>query len=186
MTKSKADDVLRAWDSLADRLAPPVVENREAGGGWRLALGVALAAVLVISLTLVREQAGNASVGGRVPSLRTFPSWSGGACDAIGILDPVSGNLSGDARSREVAWLETESGEHLSIIWPEGFKAVFDPGVTLVDGHGSLVAHAGDRIRLQVEWGSAQGTFEDPYYAIGIMSVGSRSTCYPGSHSLAP
>lgn len=113
--------------------------------------------------------------------LRTFSvSQSNGgvpvACDLFGLVDPVRGTLRGDSASREPVWLETEDGRRLSVVRPNGFSVRFAPEAVLYNDKQLQVAMAGREIKLgQVRWDSAAGTFDDPYYASGILFDG----CYP-------
>lgn len=98
------------------------------------------------------------------------------ACEAYGLVDPVKGTLHGDAAAREPVWLETADGRHLSVVWPQGFSVRFEPAAVLYDENQKWLASAGRAIELgQVRWDSAAGTFDDPYYAAGILFGG----CYP-------
>lgn len=111
-------------------------------------------------------------------SLRTFPVWlsKDGApvgCDAVGVPEPVYGVLDGNqADVDDPVWLRTAAGTKLSIVWPERFTARFAPSVTLYNEAGEKVASAGDMVLLQVSLSVAAGTFDDPYYASGILLAG--------------
>jgi hypothetical protein len=113
-------------------------------------------------------------------SLRTFDVLEGVggqpvACEAWGLVDPVRGTLHGEAGARESVWLAAADGRRLSIVWPEGFTVRFEPTTTLYNEHGLRLASEGADIELgQVRWDSAAGTYEDPYYATGILFGG----CY--------
>ena len=98
------------------------------------------------------------------------------ACPAFGLVDPVHGTLTGGVGEREPLWLETEDGRHLSVVWPLGFTARFEPAATLYSDKGVRLAGKGDPVELsQTTWESAAGTFEDPYFAQGLVFNG----CYP-------
>ena len=120
-------------------------------------------------------------------AIRTFPvrreeNGVAVACDAFGVENGVAGVLTGDPADKEGVWLTALDGTRLSIVWPEGFTARFEPDVVLLDEHFidepgtdervAVVAHAGDMVLLQVERAAATGSFEDPYYASGIMLAG--------------
>ena len=113
--------------------------------------------------------------------LRTFPvappdAQGERSCDAIGIDNPVIGILEGDAAQRgDPVWLRAPDGRKLSIGWPDGFTARFTPAVVLYDDRGAVAARAGDTITLQRDVSTASGSFNDPYYASGILLGG----CYP-------
>jgi len=125
--------------------------------------------------------------GGTAPSsvtpvaLRTFPvsppdAQGERSCDAIGVDDPVVGILDGDATLLEdPVWLRAQDGSKSSIVWPAGFTARFTPTVVLYDDRGAIVARAGDTISLQQSRSTAAGSFDDPYYASGMLL----QKCYP-------
>jgi hypothetical protein len=97
------------------------------------------------------------------------------ACDAIGVDDPVTGRLTGSpADPLEPAWLTSDAGARLSIVWPQGFSIEFAPGASLRNEDAEIVAAADDLVELQVPRRSAAGTFADPYVASGILFGG----CY--------
>lgn len=114
-----------------------------------------------------------------VATLRTF-AWADEidgvptGCDTIGVTDPVYGTLDGDASvtGGDAVWLLSRAGQRTSIVWPEGFEARFEPEPSLYDETGRLVAANGHTVMLQVERSVAAGTFEDPYYASGILLAG--------------
>lgn len=110
-------------------------------------------------------------------ALRTFPLWEGADCDAIGVDNPVIGRLEGDPEDpQEPVWLTRADGTRLSVVWPVGFSVRFEPEATLYDEQGRVVARAGESVELgQVSVTKAKGSFEDPYYAAGILFEG----CYP-------
>lgn len=111
--------------------------------------------------------------GATVLPVRTFPIAGAAGCDAIGVDNPVFGRLNGDvAQATEPVWLDDPDGRHISIVWPDGFKAVFKPQPSLVDGDGTAVANKGDTVLLQVGKAAATGTVDDPYYADGILLAG--------------
>lgn len=113
-------------------------------------------------------------------ALRTFP-WRGSqdgspvACDAVGIEDPVFGHLAGalPITAPDPIWLEAPDGTHLSIVWPEGFTLEFEPTPVIYDETGAVVARLGDAVMPQVSRHDAAGTYEDPYFASGILLAGS-------------
>ena len=114
--------------------------------------------------------------------LRTFtwPADQDGApvaCPAFAAAHPVSGILRGVAGDpQEPIWLEGQSGTRLSIVWPAGFTASFEPDAVLRDEGGDVVATAGARVELsQVDAFANTGTYGDPYVASGILFDG----CYP-------
>ncbi len=110
-------------------------------------------------------------------ALRTFQLWRGVECDAIAVDNPVTGRLDGDpADPRETVWLRAPDGTRLSIVWPEGFSVRFEPNAILYNEEGRIVARAGDAVKFGgVSRDEAVGTFEDPYYAAGLIFEG----CYP-------
>jgi hypothetical protein len=98
------------------------------------------------------------------------------ACAAFGLIDPVHGTLDGGVGEREPAWLVTDDGRRLSIVWPAGFAIRFEPAVTLYSEKGMRVAGKGEPVELgQTRWDAAAGTFDDPYVASGLVF----NDCYP-------
>ena len=110
--------------------------------------------------------------------LRTFAVVSGPnvACPAFARANPVTGLLEGQAGAREPVWLQAADGHHISVVWPAGFGLRFEPAAVLYTDRGTLVGRAGDQIVLgQTGWSEAAGTFDDPYFASGLIFGG----CYP-------
>jgi hypothetical protein len=82
----------------------------------------------------------------------------------------------GEAGAREPVWLRADDGGHLSLVWPEDFTLRFAPDAAIYTDRGTLVGRAGDRIVLgQMRPGDAAGTFDDPYFASGLVF----GDCYP-------
>ena len=112
---------------------------------------------------------------------RTFavvrnPDGSSVACAAFGLTNPVAGILEGQPGAREPVWLRADDGRHLSVVWPAGFTLRFAPDAAIYTDRATLVGRAGDRIVLgQTGPGDAAGTFDDPYFASGLVFGG----CYP-------
>jgi hypothetical protein len=92
------------------------------------------------------------------------------------VSNPLVGTLEGQAGAREPVWLRADDGRHLSVVWPADFTVRFEPNAVLRNEHGSVVAGAGERTRLdQVRPEEHAGTYDDPYIASGILLGG----CYP-------
>jgi hypothetical protein len=105
-------------------------------------------------------------------TIRTFPVGPG-SCDSIGVDDPVYGRLDGSAAELEdPVWLVAADGTRMSIIWPTGFVAQFDPDLTLRTDAGQLIGKQGAAVMFQVSRADAKGTFGDPYYASGSLVAG--------------
>ena len=108
--------------------------------------------------------------------VRSNPDGSSVACAAFGLTNPVTGILDGQAGAPEPVWLRADDGRHLSVVWPAGFTLRFAPDAAIYTDRGTLVGRAGDRIVLgQTGYGDAAGTFDDPYFASGLIFGG----CYP-------
>ena len=140
---------------------------------------------LVLAATLVgcapSESVPPGVIGTGPDRLRTFTwmtSLDGGpvGCPAFAAAHPVSGILRGDADDpQEPIWLEGQAGTRLSIVWPAGFTASFEPDAVVRDERGVVVAVAGDSVELsQVDAFANTGTFGDPYIASGLVFDG----CY--------
>ena len=98
------------------------------------------------------------------------------ACPAFARTNPVTGILEGQAGARDPVWLRAQDGRHLSVVWPAGFTVRFAPDAAIYTDRGTLVGRAGDRIVLdQTRPGDAAGTFDDPYFASGLVF----GDCYP-------
>ena len=108
--------------------------------------------------------------------VRSNPDGSPVACAAFARTNPVAGILEGQAGAPEPVWLQADDGRHLSVVWPAGFTLEFAPDAAIYTDRGTLVGRAGDRIVLgQTGYGDAAGTFDDPYFASGLIFGG----CYP-------
>jgi len=146
----------------------------------RRGLGRWAAAIWVVAL-LVAACAAHAVISTGPDGLRTFavirnPDGSSVPCAAFGLTNPVAGILQGQAGGREAAWLQAQDGRHLSVVWPAGFTVRFEPDAAIYTERGTLVGRAGDRIVLgQTRPGDAAGTFDDPYFASGLVF----GDCYP-------
>jgi hypothetical protein len=98
------------------------------------------------------------------------------ACASFGLEDPVSGTFQGAQGGVEPAWIETEDGRRLSVIWPAGFTVRFEPLAALYNERNEPVVRARQGVTLgQTRWDDAAGTLEDPYLAQGAVFGG----CYP-------
>jgi hypothetical protein len=116
-------------------------------------------------------------------TIRTFPGGPAPACDAIGVDEPVYGHLDGSANEPDdPVWLVAPDGTRMSIVWPSGFEAAFNPDVELRVA-GGIVARKGDAVMFQVSRNDAAGTFADPYYASGSFFAG---TFPPGDWPSGP
>ena len=108
--------------------------------------------------------------------IRSNPNGPSVACAAFARTNPVAGVLEGQAGAREPVWLRADDGHHLSVVWPAGFTVRFDLDAAIYTDRGTLVGRAGDRIVLgQTRPGDAAGTFDDPYFASGLVF----GDCYP-------
>lgn len=75
------------------------------------------------------------------------------ACRGIGI-DAILHGDPGDARS---AWLSV-GGVRNELVWPPGYKAVFNPSLVVLDEGGAPVLHEGDHINGGCLSGTIGGT----------------------------
>jgi hypothetical protein len=140
---------------------------------------------LVLSLVMVGIVVGactaHAVISMGPDGLRTFavvrnPDGSSVPCPAFGLTNPVAGILDGRAGAREPVWLRADDVRHRSIVWPAGFTLRLEPDATIYTEKGGFVGRAGDRIVLdQTRPGDAAGTFNDPYFASGLIF----GDCYP-------
>ncbi len=113
--------------------------------------------------------------------LRTFTPWTevnGGPilCNASAAIDPVIGTLRGRVGAQEPVWIVTDDDHTLSIVWPAGFLAKFEPAAVLYNDRGERIAVEGDEVIFgQVSRASHAGSYVDPFIASGIVYNG----CYP-------
>jgi hypothetical protein len=56
--------------------------------------------------------------------------------------------LHGEVSSTPAAWVTSPSGQHLSVVWPNGYVARFAPQLQIIDGSGHVVAQEGDTLDL--------------------------------------
>jgi hypothetical protein len=146
----------------------------------RRGLGRWAAAVWLVAL-LVAACTAHGVINTSSDGLRTFavirnPDGSSVPCPAFGLTNPVTGILEGQTGAREPVWLRADDGRHLSVEWPAGFTLRFEPDAAIYTEKGELVGRAGDRIVLvQTRFGDAAGTFDDPYFASGLIF----GDCYP-------
>jgi hypothetical protein len=135
---------------------------------------------LVVAL-LVAACAAHSVISRGPDGCRTFPvvrnsDGSSVACAAFARTNPVAGVLEGQAGAREPVWLRADDDRLLSVVWPEGFTLRFAPDAAIYTDRDTLVGRAGDRIVLgQTGYGDAAGTFDDPYFASGLIF----GDCYP-------
>lgn len=83
--------------------------------------------------------------------------------------DPVVGTFDGDLLAEgDKSWLVAADGDRLYVVWPQGFSLSFQPGPTLRDEDGKVVAEKETSVTLaQVNRFDHSGTMDDPYIALG-------------------
>ena len=149
------------------------MRKREGLRRWTAAFW--LVALLVAACT-AHNAISTVSDGFRMFAVVRNADGSSVACAAFGLTNPVAGILEGQAGAREPVWLRADDGRHISVVWPEGFTLQFAPDAAIYTDRGTLVGRAGDRIVLdQTRPGDAAGTFDDPYFASGLVF----GDCYP-------
>lgn len=81
-----------------------------------------------------------------------------------------------EARAEKV-WDQLDDGREISIVWPAGFTARFEPELVLRNERGATVAQEGGTIELDRPQGAPDyaGTAADPFFASGVFLGG----CYP-------
>lgn len=104
------------------------------------------------------------------PWLRTYPASQPSLCTLSEAVDPVAGTFDGDVLADgDKSWLVAPDGERLYVVWPQGFGLSFQPGPTLRDGDGNVVAEKDTSLTLaQVNRFDHAGTLDDPYIALGM------------------
>jgi hypothetical protein len=154
------------------------MKRRRGLGRWAVALSLV---ALLVAACATRNAISTVSDGFRLFAVVRNPDGTSVACAAFGLTNPVAGILEGQAGARqagarEPVWLRADDGRHLSVVWPEGFTLQFAPDAAIYTDRGTLVGRAGDRIVLgQTRPGDAAGTFDDPYFASGLVF----GDCYP-------
>jgi hypothetical protein len=64
------------------------------------------------------------------------------ACGGVGL----SAVLHGDTADPHVAWLVSDLGTRIDVIWPPGYRARFSPNLEVLDGSGIIVIRTGDPV----------------------------------------
>lgn len=148
--------------------------TRNGLGWWVTAIGLV---ALLVAACAVRPVISTGPDGFRIFAVvRSNADGSSVACAAFGLANPVAGILDGQAGAREPVWLRADDGRHLSVVWPAGFTLRFEPDAAIYTDRSTLVGRAGDRIVLgQTHPEDAAGTFDDPYFASGLVF----GDCYP-------
>lgn len=104
-------------------------------------------------------------------ALRTYPAQQPTLCTLSEAVEPVVGTFDGDLLADgDKSWLVAADGNRLHVVWPQGFGLSFQPGPTLRDRDGNVVAEKGTSVTLgQVNRFDHSGTMEDPYIALGSL-----------------
>ena len=91
------------------------------------------------------------------------------ACDLEQAVDPVVGTFDGDSLAAgDKSWLVAADGRRMYVVWPQGFTLAFEPGPTLRDEEGRVVAEQDTSVTLsQVNRSDDFGTMHGPYVALG-------------------
>jgi hypothetical protein len=71
------------------------------------------------------------------------PTWLGGCSEGVG----RDATLHGSPLDLRVTWaIDNSSGRRVELLWPVGYKALFDPGLVILDRTNAVVAGEGDQI----------------------------------------
>jgi hypothetical protein len=105
------------------------------------------------------------------PWLRTYPATQPTLCTLSLAVDPVVGAFDGDVLADgDKSWLVSAEGDRLYVVWPQGFTLSFQPGPTLRDDSGKVVAEKDTLVTLaQVNRTDHSGSMNDPYVALGSL-----------------
>lgn len=124
---------------------------------------IGLLAVLALAACGAQDQSGSQ------PWLRTYPAREPNLCPLSEAVAPIVGTFDGDFRAEgDKSWLVAADGDRLYVVWPQGFGLSFQPGPTLHDNHGKVVAEKETAVTLgQVNRFDHTGTMDDPYMALG-------------------
>lgn len=103
------------------------------------------------------------------PGIRWYAAREPNLCPLSLAVEPVVGNFDGSPTADgDQSWLVAPNGKRLYVMWPTGFSLLFQPGPTLRDARGKIVAERGTEVTLgQVNLFDHTGTMDDPYLAIG-------------------
>jgi hypothetical protein len=149
-----------------------------AGASGRLWFVLVAASLLVGAC----QMAARSTIETGPAGFRTFttPRQNAGAvvtCPDFLAETPLDGKLEGSPDDSELVWLRLDDGRRVSIIWPHGFRPIFDGGSpALLNDQGRVVARNGDRVTLvQVRSEEHTGSHDDPYVAAGETF----GECYP-------
>jgi hypothetical protein len=72
----------------------------------------------------------------------SLPSGAIEACAGVGI----GAVLHGDAADPRVAWLVSDLGSRIDVVWPPGYRARFAPDLQVLDAGDAVVLKAGDPV----------------------------------------
>lgn len=121
----------------------------------RNALMVVLAAVAVLATACASSDAGSGAAPPSASAPAPLPSEPASSPAPAGSELPraaevLRGTLGGDAQLEGgCTWLDTDSGERVQVLYPEGYEVSADP-VRLVGPDGAEVAVAGDELEIDV------------------------------------
>lgn len=97
-----------------------------------------------------------------VPTFKPLPSGECPTAQLAGV------RLRGDQAANPPVWVEDAQSKKLSILWPNGYAARFDPDLSLIGANGQVVARAGDLLDLT-------GGQVDPAYDFFACEVANRT-----------
>ncbi len=127
-----------------------------------------LVGVLTVLLVAACGTGSSARPSAATVAIPTFGPLPSGECPAAQLAGL---RLRGATSASPAAWVEDDQGKKLSIIWPNGFSARFDPSVSLIGPRGDVVARDGDVLDLT-------GGQVDPAYDFFACAISNRTASH--------
>jgi hypothetical protein len=101
--------------------------------------------VLVMVMIAACSTGGNGSPSAATVVVPTFKPIPSGECPTAQM---AAVRLRGDRAADPPVWVEDAQGKKMSVLWPNGFSARFDPDLSLIGADGRVIARSGDLLDL--------------------------------------
>jgi hypothetical protein len=92
--------------------------------------------------------------------------------------------LAGSPDDPSVAWVVSDEGQRVNVLWPAGFTARFGPEIELIDPIGQVFARSGDLLTLG--GGFAAGEFDTCEVHLGPLDIGGDPLPWPNPRGSTP